>query len=217
MRRAIAALLVLPALFVAGCTSSSRPSGDGSSTGSQLNDQPAPGGPNGGFDGVGLDPAQPRPSFSLTDAAGASFSFARTTLGHPTLLYFGYTNCPDVCPTTMFDLGAALRTLPVAMQKEAYVVFVSTDVKRDTGAVIAKWLSNFSTGTSATWVGLHGTQAEINAAQAAAHIQLAADDGQTHSAQVLLYGPDNYARVTFVQSTNEQQSMAHDIKLVSAG
>ena len=92
---------------------------------------------------------------------------------------------------------------------------VSTDVKRDTGDVIAKWLSNFEVNTTAHFVGLHGTQDQIDAAQAAAHIQLAEDDGETHSAQVLLYGKDNYARVTYLQSTDEQQQIAHDLPMVA--
>jgi protein SCO1/2 len=144
------------------------------------------------------------------------FPFAERTAGHPTLLFFGYTNCPDVCPTTMFDIGAALRSLPASLQKQTYVVFVSTDVKHDTGAVIHKWLSNFTTGTSATFVGLRGTQPQIDAAQTAAHIALAEDDGQTHSALVLLFGADDYARASYLQSTNEQKQIAHDLPLVAA-
>lgn len=209
MRRVVAPLIVLAlaAALVAGC-SSSKPS----SKTSQLRDVS---GSASGFQGVGVDPAQPRPSFVLTDTKGKQFSFAQQTLGAPTLLYFGYTNCPDVCPTTMFDIGAALRTLPKALQDRTYVVFVSTDVKRDTADVIAKWLSNFTSGTTAHFVGLRGTQAQIDAAQAAAHIELASDDGETHSAQVLLYGKDNYARVTYLQSTDEQKQIAHDLPMVA--
>ena len=109
----------------------------------------------------------------------------------------------------------ALATLPKSLQTQVYVVFVTTDVKHDTATVIKKWLSNFDLGGSATYVGLRGTQAQINAAQAAAHIPLAEDGGQTHSAQLLLYGTDDYARVTFLQSTNEVQAIAHDLPLVA--
>ncbi|MDT4894331.1 MAG: hypothetical protein QOE97_3366 [Pseudonocardiales bacterium] len=205
IRRLLAVLLLVAA--VAGC-SSSKPS----SKPSELVGQS---GSANGYQGLGLEPAQPRPSFTLTDVTGQQFSFSQRTAGHPTLVYFGYTNCPDVCPTTMFDISAALHTLPDALQKETYVVFISTDVKRDTGPVIQKWLANFQSGTTATFVGLRGTQPEIDAAQTAAHIQLAQDDGQTHSAQVLLYGTDDYARVTFLQSTNEQQQIAHDLPMVA--
>jgi protein SCO1/2 len=206
----LAAVLAAIALLVAACSSAKASHPDAAS--SQLVDHQ---GTANGFQGVGVSPAQPRPSFLLTDTTGKPFSFGQVTAGHPTLLYFGYTNCPDVCPTTMFDIGAALRTLPAALQQKTYVVFVTTDVKHDTGKVIAQWLANFDSGTTAHFVGLTGTQDEIDAAQAAAHIQLASDGGQTHAANVLLFGADNYARVTYLQSTNEQQQIAHDLPMVA--
>lgn len=212
MRRTIAAAL-LALVAVAGCSSS----GSTKTHSAKPSQLVGAAGTASGFQGMGLDPAQPRPSFTLTDTKGQLFPFAQKTGGHPTLLFFGYTNCPDVCPTTLFDISAALRTLPQAVQKETYVVFVTTDVKRDTGPVLAKWLANFTTGVSAQFVGLRGTQVQIDAAQTAAHITLAEDDGQTHSAQVLLYGSDDYARVTYLQSTNEQQQIAHDLPLVTKG
>lgn len=169
----------------------------------------------GRFHGAGLQPPQPRPSFTLRDTSGAPFAFGTRTAGHPTFLFFGYTNCPDVCPETMADLRLALRTVPASVAAKTYVVFVTTDVKRDTAAVIKRWLAQFSPGVSAHWVGLRGTQAQIDAAQAAAHVAIAEDGGQTHSAQVLLYGADDYARVAFLQSSTEQAQMAHDLKLVA--
>lgn len=209
MRRVVAAAIAVGALLLAGC-SSSKPST--SSSGSELNDRT---GSSSGYDGLGLNPAQPRPSFTLTDTTGKPFAFAQRTAGHPTLLYFGYTQCPDVCPETMADIGLALKSVPAAVQKKTYVVFVSTDVKHDTGPVIAKWLTNFAPNTTATFVGLRGTQAQIDAAQTAAHVTVAEDGGQTHSALVLLFGADDYARVGYTQSTNEQQQIAHDVPLVA--
>ncbi len=210
VRSVVVAAALAGVAALAGCTSSS--GGAANSPPSQLNDQSTGG---AGFHGTGLVPPQPRPSFTLTDTAGQAFSFGTRTTGHPTLVFFGYTNCPDVCPTTMADIHQALTKLPAALQAKTYVVFVSTDVKHDTAAVIKQWLGNFSGGVRATFVGLRGTQAQIDAAQAAAHITLAEDGGQTHSAQVLLYGVDNYARVTFLQSTNEAQVIAHDLPLAA--
>lgn len=79
----------------------------------QLIDQ----GGGGGYQGVGLTPPQPRPSVTLTDSAGARFDFGTETAGHPTLLYFGCPNCPDVCPTTLFDIHTALSKLPKPLQE----------------------------------------------------------------------------------------------------
>jgi protein SCO1/2 len=96
-------------------------------------------------------------------------------------------------------------------------VFVTTDVKRDTGPVIEKWLSQFSKNSKARWVGLNGTQAQIDAAQAAAHVTIAEDGGETHSTQVLLYGPDDYAHVSYLLNSKERDQMVHDLPLVAAG
>jgi protein SCO1/2 len=210
IRTAMAAVALAAALALAGCTSNSGAAQHGPS---QLNDQVSTS--KTGLQGFGITPPEPRPSFTLTDTSGRPFAFGQQTAGHPTLLYFGYTNCPDVCPETMADVGIALRALPVAVQRQVDVVFVTTDVKRDTAAVIKRWLANFSAGTEATWIGLRGTQAQIDAAQTAAHVTVAQDEGQTHSAVVKLYGRDDYARVEYPQSANEQQMIAHDVGAVA--
>jgi protein SCO1/2 len=178
-----------------------------------LDDRPA-----GTFAGFGLAPARPRPEFTLTDTAGQKYSFAQQTAGKATLLFFGYTRCPDICPATMADIGVALRQLPESVSKQVTVVFVSTDVKHDTGAIITRWLKNFSPNTHASFVGLRGTQSQIDAAQAASHILIAEDGGQTHSTQVLLFGPDDYAHDSFIYTdNNEAKQMAHDLPLVVSG
>jgi protein SCO1/2 len=185
-------------------------SGAGSPKTSELNDNPKV----GPYDGFGLVPPQPRPLFTLTDTAGKRFSFSRTA-GHPTLLYFGYTHCPDVCPTTMADIAQALQAVPAKIRQASYVVFVTTDVKRDTGPVIAAWLRHFDAGLPSQFIGLTGSQAQIDAAQAAAHVQLAEDDGQLHAADVVLYGADDYAHVKYLQSNNESDQITHDLPLIA--
>jgi protein SCO1/2 len=201
MKRLLAALGVL-AVLVAGCSSS----GNGPASANQAAQ----------YDGAGLVPPQPRPNFQLTDTAGKPFAFGTQTAGHPTLLFFGYTHCPDECPTTMADIRLALRSVPADVAKKTYVVFVTTDVKRDSEHRIGTWLRQFAVGTKATWVGLRGTQAQINAAQAAAHISLATDGGETHSLEVLLYGPDDYAHVAFLLSKEQSKQIAHDLVIVGA-
>ena len=185
-------------------------SGSGSPKRSELNDNPKV----GPYQGFGLLPPQPRPSFTLTDTDGKRFSFSQTA-GRPTLLYFGYTRCPDVCPTTMADVAQALQAVPAKIRQATYVVFVTTDVKHDTGPVIAAWLRHFDPGLPRPFVGLTGSQAQIDAAQASAHVQLAEDDGQLHAADVVLYGADDYAHVKYLQSDNESDQISHDLQLVA--
>ena len=114
-----------------------------------------------------------RPSFVLTDTAGERYDFAEQTGGQPTLLYFGYTSCPDECPTAMADIAAALRTTPPELAGKTQVVFVTTDPDRDTPAVLRRWLDKFDTD----YVGLTGTQAEVDAAQEAVGVTPAAKGG----------------------------------------
>lgn len=99
----------------------------------------------------------------LRDTSGERYDFREQTAGRPTLLYFGYTSCPDECPTAMADIAAALRATPAELRGKTRVVFVTTDPERDTPAVVRRWLDQFS----ADFVGLVGTQAEVDAAQEA--------------------------------------------------
>ena len=107
--------------------------------------------------------AASRPSFTLTDTSGESYDFGAQTRGAPTLLYFGYANCPDECPTAMASIAAALRTAPSDLRARTRVVFVTTDPERDSGPVVRRFLDQFSV----EFVGLTGTRAQVDAAQVA--------------------------------------------------
>jgi protein SCO1/2 len=79
--------------------------------------------------------------FSLTDQNGRTITEADFK-GHPFLVFFGYTHCPDVCPTTLFEVSEVLRELgPQAGGLRA--LFVTVDPERDTPAVLKDYLSNF--------------------------------------------------------------------------
>lgn len=169
--------------------------------------------PVGTYRGLELQPAQPRPTFTLTDTAGRPYDFAGRTRATPTLLFFGFTHCPDICPTTMADVATALRGTPDPLRGTVRVVFVTTDPRRDSGPVIAAWLRAFDADLPVRFVGLTGTAAQVEAAQAAAKVPVATDDGQTHSAELLLYGTDDYARVAYVGGSSPED-LRHDLPLV---
>jgi protein SCO1/2 len=218
-RLKVLALAGVAALLTA-CTSSAAETSDHSAghdhstmVPSELNDQAKV----GNFDGAGLVPPKARPSFVLKDTDGQTVDFGTSTAGRPTMLFFGYTHCPDECPTTFADINLALRQVPAAVRSQTLVVFVTTDVKRDTGPVIRKWLDQFAVGLDPKqFIGLYGTQAEIDAAQGASGIPIATDDGETHAASVQLYGPDDYAHVQFLLGDTEQKAMVHDLPIVAA-
>ena len=79
--------------------------------------------------------------FQLTDQAGQAVT-EQNLKGKPTLIFFGFTHCPDVCPTSLFEISEVLR----AMGKDAdkvNAVFISVDPERDTPATMKDYLSSF--------------------------------------------------------------------------
>ncbi|WP_326721997.1 MULTISPECIES: SCO family protein [unclassified Streptomyces] len=106
-----------------------------------------------------LDQPFEKPDLVLTDAEGKKYDLRAETKGVPTLIYFGYTHCPDVCPLTMNNLAVAKKALPKAEQDKLRVVFVTTDPDRDTPAALGKWLK----GIDSDFVGLTGDFATIQA------------------------------------------------------
>jgi len=159
MRRALVLLLLAPALLT-GCGSD-----DGGAAVAQRSPH--------GWHGVEPSPVPSRPDFVLTDTEGKPFDFRARTAGRPTLVYFGYTNCPDLCPTAMADIAAALRRTAPAVRDDVQVVFVTTDPARDSASALRRFLDQFSPG----FVGLRGTQAEVDAAQEAAGVDPAKREG----------------------------------------
>lgn len=95
------------------------------------------------FDGIrgATAPASIGGPFRLTDQSGASVT-EKDLQGRPTLMFFGFTHCPDVCPTSLFEMSELLR----AMGKDAgrvNVFFVSVDPERDTPDVMKNYLQSF--------------------------------------------------------------------------
>src|SRR5271166_1749253 len=88
-------------------------------------------GNTGNYRGGLVTPPLPKPRFVLTDTSGGAFDFRQRTDGYVTLLFFGYTNCPDQCPMHMANLGAALKKLPGGIADQVKLVFVTTDPARD--------------------------------------------------------------------------------------
>jgi protein SCO1/2 len=165
---------------------------------------------------AGIDLAEPyrRPTFTLTDTTGAPFDFKQATAGRPTLLFFGYTRCPDVCPTTMADIAVALRGLDASLVKQLQVVFVTTDPAHDTPAVLGEYLGRFDADLPQHFIGLTGDQKAIDQAQLATGVPLAEDGGKLHSSLLLLYGPDDQAHVAF-DAGNTSRDIASDLRRVT--
>ncbi|MFG3022856.1 SCO family protein [Streptomyces sp. NPDC048254] len=106
-----------------------------------------------------LDQPFEKPDLVLTDTHGKKYDLRAETKGRPTLIYFGYTHCPDVCPLTMNNLAVAKKALSKADQAKLRVVFVTTDPTRDTPAELGKWLK----GIDSQFIGLTGDFSTIQA------------------------------------------------------
>ena len=103
--------------------------------------------------GTWLTDAKPIKDFHLIDSQGRSFTRA-SLMGHPTLIYFGFTHCPDECPDTLAELARVRRE---AALPGLQVLLVTVDPQRDTPAVLAGYLRRFDP----SFLGLTGDPAEI--------------------------------------------------------
>jgi protein SCO1/2 len=132
--------------------------------------------------------------FQLTDLRGASFD-NQALLGHATLVFFGYSNCPDVCPTTLATIQTALRHSPIAGLQ---VLFVTIDPERDTPATLSEYLRAFD-GTA---IGLYGSAAALEPLErslgALAVRQDAPDGGARFDHTATLYLLDGRGRMAAV-------------------
>jgi protein SCO1/2 len=85
--------------------------------------------------------------FSLTDQNGSTVT-DRDLKGHPFLVFFGFTHCPDVCPTALFEVSEIMRALGPDADR-VRVLFVTVDPERDTPAMLKDYLSSFDPRLSA--------------------------------------------------------------------
>lgn len=171
---------------------------------------PSAGAPEAGGASVAREyPAPiPKPDVTLTDTEGRPYAFRREAVGKVTLLFFGYTNCPDVCPVHMANIAAALHKTSDAIARQVDVVFVTTDPERDTPDRLRAWLDHFD----ARFVGLTGSQAEVDAAQSAMGLPPAYRDSVPggsyqvgHAAQVIAFTRDGLARFAFPFGTRQSE------------
>lgn len=133
------------------------------------------------------------------------------------LVYFGYTSCPDVCPTTMADLGAAMKQLTPSERAKVQIGMVTVDPKRDTGKVLSSYVSHFFPGTT---VHAYRTETPAQLARAertfgASH-ELGTPDSEgnydvTHTAQVYAVDRTGTVRVEWPFGT-KPEPIAQDLR-----
>lgn len=122
---------------------------------------------------VGCGEQGPKPAYRGTDITGADFGRRLELYDHNgrprrladfrgkvVVLFFGYTHCPDVCPTTLSDMAQALQRLPPEQAQRVQVLFVTVDPERDTPTLLKGFVTHFHP----SFLGLHGSPEAVAAA-----------------------------------------------------
>lgn len=168
------------------------------------------------FQAVDITGAEYARELALPDAEGQLRSLADFK-GKVTLVFFGYTHCPDVCPTTLAELAAVKRELG-ADGERVQGVFVSVDPERDTPEILKAYMASFGPG----FVALRGTPEQTQAAAkefkvffAKAPGSSAGNYGVDHTAGTYVFDPQGRVRL-FVRYGAGAEALRHDLKLLLA-
>ncbi|CAB3753292.1 SCO family protein [Paraburkholderia solisilvae] len=154
--------------------------------------------------------------FSLPDTSGKMRTLADYK-GKVVVLFFGYTHCPDVCPTTMAELAQALQQLGPADAKRVQVLFVTVDPERDTSALLGQYVPAFNPA----FVGLRpADQAQLVKITKDFRVYYAKVPGKTpdsytmdHTAASYVFDPEGRLRL-FARDGQGAGPWVHDIKLL---
>lgn len=149
--------------------------------------------------------------FTLTDHAG-QVRHLEDFKGRVVAVFFGYTRCPDVCPTTMMSLASAMKLLGDKSQ-DVQVLFITVDPERDTQEVLAQYVPSFDD----SFIGLVGTQSQLKEATRnyrAVYRKQPTEDGSSytmdHSAGVYVFDREGKIRA-FLRHDQTPAELAHDI------
>ena len=194
MRRGRTLLAAVPLVLLAGC------GGSGAADSAD-------------FTGTRLDPPFEVSSTPLVDTAGSSYSLTEDTDKDLTLVFFGYTHCPDICGQVMATLAGTLARLDDDQKDRLDVVFVTTDPARDDEATVLKYVDAFDPSI----IGLTGDLDDI--VEVGRSMAVAVDKGEklpsggyevTHGTQVLAID-DSDTTPAYWNADVSQAQLAHDV------
>lgn len=207
------------AVLLSGCVASGQEASPDNPGGAVIYREPDP----SGLLGSVLQEPYEMPDATLTATDGSSFNLRADTDARVTLLFFGYTHCPDVCNTVLANLASALRRTTPEVREQAQVVFVTTDPARDTPEVIREYLDRFDP----SFVGLTGELPVVRRAATAVGVPLEgrqplAGGGYEvgHGTQVLGFqdaGGEKSETARVIWSTGTPvDDLVHDVELLAA-
>jgi len=168
-----------------------------------------------GFRGTSYaEPYPVAPEIELTQANGNNFRLSDVR-GKIVMLFFGYTSCPDVCPTTMAELKQALEKLG-NQADQVQVLYVTVDPQRDTPERVQEYVDHFNP----SFIGLSGSESELTTVWNDYGIFREIVNGKSaagylvnHTARVTLIDQQGNLRVSFPFDT-PVEDMVHDLKLL---
>jgi protein SCO1/2 len=159
------------------------------------------------------------PDTELQATSGEPFSLASDTDERLTLVFFGYTHCPDICQVVMSNLASAMTRLDPADREDVEVVFVTTDPARDDPQTLRSYLDRFDPA----FTGLTGDLPSI--VEVGHALGVAVEKGErlpsggyevTHGTQVVGIDPDDRAPIVWTEGTSAAQ-FADDVHLLLTG
>jgi len=167
------------------------------------------------FRGTLYDPALPAPEFELTQGNGNNFRLSEKR-GKVILLFFGYTSCPDVCPTTLSEMKRVMADLG-ADEERVQVVFVTVDPQRDTAQKLKEYVSIFNP----TFIGLSGSMEELEEVWSDFGVYREEEELPNsatgylvnHTARVYLIDRDGNLRLSYSYGT-ATDDFVHDLKIL---
>ncbi|WP_165492302.1 SCO family protein [Egibacter rhizosphaerae] len=162
-----------------------------------------------------------KPDLELTDQHGEPYDLREETAGKPTLLFFGFTHCPDFCPAHLSVLSGAMDELSAETTDDIEVVFVTVDPERDTPERLDEYLSGFDE----SYVGLHGDLDEIEEGLAALNLpepifEDADEDGSyyvSHPVAIVAFNPDDDRAHTMYPFGIRRQHWVEELPRLASG
>lgn len=169
-----------------------------------------------GFRGTAYtEPFPTAPEFELARGNGESFRLGEAR-GDVVLLFFGYTSCPDICPTTMAELKTALDRVGREKAENVKVVFVTVDPQRDTPERVQEYVNHFDDD----FIGLSGSEAELAKVWNEYGVFREVVDGTSaagylvdHTARVTLIDQQGHLRVSYSFDA-PVENIVHDLQLL---
>ena len=158
-----------------------------------------------------------RPDLTFTDTQGRPYDFRAETEGKVTLLFFGYTHCPDICPMHMANIAAVMEDLPFHLTKDLEVLFVTVDPERDTPERVRTWLNNFSPRFKGLFVDdpatLTALEHSLNLPNAVTMPAASGGYDVGHGTQVFAFGRTGPAHYVYPFGVR-QRDWAHDLPIL---